>query len=30
MPPDILYSMTFEDGRREEFAVNLDAERGRS
>lgn len=28
MPPDILYSMTFEDGRREEFAVNLDAERG--
>lgn len=28
MPPDIRYSMTFEDGRQEEFAVSLDAEQG--
>lgn len=28
MQPDILYSMTFEDGRHEEFAVTLDVEHG--
>jgi len=28
MQPDILYSMTFQNGRREEIAIMLDAENG--